>query len=57
MSRTNKQIIKEFLNDYYRYQHNLGGLQDKLSIENVLKLQYDILADNLFYMDETPLKQ
>lgn len=47
----NKEIIKQFLNDYYRYNQANGNLNTKLSIEEVLKLQYDILSDNLFYGD------
>ena len=46
-----KQIIRQFLNDYYRYNQSNGTLNSKISIEELLKLQYDILSDNLFYRD------
>ena len=50
MAKTNKQVIRQFLNDYYRYQQSGGGLQDKMTIETVLKLQYDILVGDEFYI-------
>ena len=52
---TNKQIIKQFLNDYWTYQAKLGALDEKLPMKEVLRLQSDILMGNEFYKDDDSL--